>query len=317
MKRRLFLATALLPAVAQAQQQQPLIGVMRVNARSSELFEQVFQRDMARLGWQEGKSYRTQFLWADGDTSRLPVMARELVTSGAKVIVAFGNAAMAAAQAATKEVPIVGMSDDLVGAGLVPSMARPGGNTTGVSIMGHELDVKRLEILHELAPEAHRIGVVKDDANSVAGAIQKLEKAGHSLGLALTVVHVGTRDEVAPGLAALAAAQVEAVQILPSPFLNSQRATFVTRMREMKLPAIYEWPDIVEEGGLSSYAPRISLCFRHVAVLVSKVLRGAKPADLPIEQPTTFTLAINAGAAHAIGLHVPESLLLRADLVVD
>ena len=135
MKRRLFLATALLPAVVQAQQQPPLIGVMRVNARSAELFEPLFRRDMARLGWQEGKSYRTQFLWADGDTSRLPAMARELVKSRATVIVPFGNAAMAAAQAATKEVPIVGMSDDLVGAGLVPSMARPGGNTTGVSIM--------------------------------------------------------------------------------------------------------------------------------------------------------------------------------------
>jgi putative ABC transport system substrate-binding protein len=317
MKRRIFLGLALLPAVSQAQQPPPLIGVMRVNARGAEQFAEPFRRDMMRLGWQEGRTYRTQFLWADGDTSRLPAMAAELLQSGARVLVTFGNIAMAAAQAATKQVPIVGMADDLVGAGLVPSMARPEGNTTGVSIMGHELDAKRLEILHEIAPQARRIGVIKDEVNAVKGASEKLEKAAQSLGLKLTVVHIGKREEIAPQLAALAAARVEAVEVLASPFLNSQRATFVGRMREMKLPAIYEWPETVEEGGLSSYAPRQSLCFRHVAVLVSKVLRGAKPADLPIEQPTTFTLAINTGAAQAIGLQVPENLLLRADVVVD
>src|SRR5207253_11036620 len=122
-------------------------------------------------GGEEGRTYRTQFLWADGDTARLPAMAAELLQSGAKVIVPFGNAAVAAAQAATKQVPIVGMADDFVGAGLAPSMARPGGNTTGISIMGHELDVKRLEILHEIAPRANRIGVVREDANAVEGAI--------------------------------------------------------------------------------------------------------------------------------------------------
>jgi putative tryptophan/tyrosine transport system substrate-binding protein len=317
MKRRLLLASALLPSIARAQPQPPLVGVMRVNARSTEQFEQPFRRDMARLRWEEGKSYRTQFLWADGDTSRLRAMASDLVKSGASIIVPFGNAAVAAAQAVTKEVPIVGMTDDLVGAGLVSSMARPGGTTTGVSIMGHELDVKRLEILHELAPEAHRIGVVYDEVNGVKGAITKLEKAAQNLGLALTVVRVEARDQIAQGLASLAAVRVEAVQVLASPFLHFHRATFVERMRQAKLPAIYEWPETVEEGGLSSYAPRISLCFRHVAVLVSKVLRGARPADLPIEQPTTFTLAINTGTAHAIGLHVPEGLLLRADVVVD
>jgi putative tryptophan/tyrosine transport system substrate-binding protein len=317
MKRRIFLGLALLPAVSQAQQPPPLIGVMRVNARGAEQFAEPFQRDMTRLGWQEGRTYRTQFLWADGDTSRLPAMAAELLQSGARVLVTFGNFAMAAAQAATKQVPIVGIADDLVGAGLVPSMARPEGNTTGVSIMGHELNAKRLEILHEIAPQAHRIGVIRDEVNAVKGTSEKLEKAAQSLGLKLTVVSIATRDEIAPGLAALAAARVEAVQVLPSPFLNSQRATFVERIREMKLPAIYEWPETVEEGGLASYGPRQSLCFRHVAVLVSKVLHGAKPSDLPIEQPTTFTLAINTGAAQAIGLQVPETILLRADVVVD
>jgi len=307
----------LLPSVARGQQPAPLVGVMRVGARNVDQFVDAFKRDMARLGWEGGKGYRTQFLWADDDTSLLPAMAAELVKSGARVIVAFGNAGVAAAQAATNEVPIVGMADDLAGAGLVSSMARPGGNTTGFSIMAYELDEKRLEILHEIVPQARRIGLVKDDAYSNAGSVQKLEKAAQNLGLALTVVHVGTRDEIAPGLGALAAGGVEAVVFLPSPFLNAQRATFVERLRAMRLPAVYEWPETVEEGGLASYGPRITLCYRHVAVLVSKVLHGAKPADLPIEQPATFTLAVNTGTAHAIGLTLPDSMLLRADVVVE
>jgi len=130
-------------------------------------------------------------------------------------------------------------------------------------------------------------------------------------------MHVQTLPEIVPAMAALGAAKVEAVQFLTSAFLTGARAAFMAEIAKMKVPAMYEWPETVEEGGLASYAPRISLCYRHVAVLVNKVLRGAKPADLPIEQPATFVLAINTGAAHAIGLALPEAMLLRADVVVD
>jgi putative ABC transport system substrate-binding protein len=317
MKRRSFLAAALLPAAASAQQPPPLIGVLRVGGRADEQFEPVFRRDLARLGWEDGKSYRLQVLFADGDSSRLRAMAAELVKAGSKVLVTFGNRGAAAAQAATKEIPIVAMADDLVAWGLVASMARPGGNTTGVSILAHELDVKRLEVLHELVPQAKKIGVVNDDNFTIPGELEKLQAAAARIGLALTVVHVRTVPEIAPALAALAAAGVEAVQFMASPFLNGARGTFITAMAKMKLPALYEWPETVEEGGLVAYGPRISLCYRHVAVLVNKVLRGAKPADLPIEQPATFVLAINTGAARAIGLTLPEAMLLRADVVVD
>ena len=230
---------------------------------------------------------------------------------------AFGNPGVAAAQAATRDVPIVAMADDLVAVGLVPSMARPGGNTTGLSIMGHELDVKRLEVLHEIAPQALRVGVVMDDNSALKGEVAKLEQAAAKLGLEPTIVHASRREQIAPAMASLAAARVESVQFLASPFLNGARATFIDQILTMKVPAMYEWPETVEEGGLVSYAPRISLCYRHVAVLVSKVLRGAKPADLPIEQPATFTLAVNTGTAHAIGLTLPEAIILRADMVVD
>jgi ABC-type uncharacterized transport system substrate-binding protein len=320
MRRRQFLAATgavLSPAVVRAQQVPPLIGVIRVNAKSSEQFEGGFRRDMARLGWEESRGYRTHYLWADGDTGRLPAMAAELVKAGAKVLVAFGNPGVAAAQAATRDMPIVAMADDLVAVGLVPSMARPGGNTTGLSIMGHELDVKRLEVLHEIDPQALRVGVVMDDNSALKGEVAKLEQAAAKLGLDPTIVHASRREQIAPAMASLAAARVESVQFLASPFLNGARATFIDQILTMKVPAMYEWPETVEEGGLVSYAPRISLCYRHVAVLVSKVLRGAKPADLPIEQPATFTLAVNTGTAHAIGLTLPEAIILRADVVVD
>jgi putative ABC transport system substrate-binding protein len=317
MKRRSFLAAALLPAAAAAQPPPPLVGVLRVGSRADEQFGPVFGRDMARLGWEDGKTYRTQTVFADGEAARLPALAGALVKDGARVIVAFGNAGVAAAQKATRDIPIVGMADDLAGAGLVSSMARPGGNTTGVSIMGYELDVKRLEVLHEIVPQARKIGVVVDQTTGITGVVGRIEEAAAKLGLTLAVVHAGQREQIAPALARLTSAKVEAVDVLASAFLNFQRATFIEQFRALKLPAMYEWPESVEDGGLASYGPRISLCFRHVAVLTSKVLRGAKPADLPIEQPTTFVLAINAGAAHAIGLTLPEAMLLRADAVVD
>jgi putative ABC transport system substrate-binding protein len=318
MKRRSFLAApALLPALAHAQQSPPLIGVLRVGGRAVEQFEPVFRRDLTRLGHQDGKTYRLQVLFADGDSSRLPALAAELVKMGAKVIVTFGNAGAAAAQAATTDIPIVGMADDLVGWGLVASMARPGGNTTGVSILAHELNTKRLEILHEIVSHARKIGVVIDDNFTLPGELDRLQAGANAIGLALTVVHARTVPEIAPAIAALAAAGVEAVQFMTSPFLNGTRATFIAAMTKMKMPAMYEWPETVEEGGLASYGPRITLCYRHVAVLVSKVLKGTRPADLPIEQPATFVLALNTGAARSIGLTIPEAMLLRADVVVD
>jgi putative ABC transport system substrate-binding protein len=317
MLRRSLLATPLLlPGLAEAQTP-PLVGVMRVNARSVEQFVEVFRRDMARLGFEEGKSYRVQTLFADGDNSRLPAMAAELVKAGARIIVPFGNLGIATAQAAAPDVAVVGLADDLAGIGLVKSMARPGGNTTGVSIMGNELNPKRLEVLHELVPGARHVGIVKDDTNMVKGALDKVEAAAAKLGLRLTAVDVKTREQVEPALATLAAARVEAIQFLASPVLNGLRRVFVERVAGLRLPAMYEWPETVEEGGLASYAPRISLCYRHLAVLVAKVLKGARPADLPIEQPTVFTLALNTGTAKAIGLQIPPDLLLRADLVVD
>jgi putative ABC transport system substrate-binding protein len=317
MKRRSFLAApALLPAIAHAQQQ-PLIGVLRVGSQRDDQFVDIFKRDMARLGWEDGKNYRIQVAFAEGDQSRLAPLAAELVKTGPRVLLPFGNTAVTAMQAATKELPIVAMSDDLLASGLVASMARPGGNTTGVSIMAHELDPKRLEVLHEIAPQARRVGIVFDEPFLLAGEMDHLKQAAGKLKLEPVPAPLQSPNDFAPAMATLTGAKVDAVQFLASPMLNALRGRFVDEMNRLKLPAIHEWPETVEEGGLVSYGPRIAQCYRHVAVLTNKVLKGAKPADLPVEQPTTFVLAINTGAAKAIGLTIPEAVLLRADLVVD
>ncbi len=316
-RRALLAAPAFLPALAQGQSGQPLIGILRVGFAGDDLFPGIFKRDMARLGYEEGRNYRVKLDFADGDPKRLPALATGLVEAGAQLLVAFSVAGVAAAQAASKTVPIVAMADDLVATGQVASFARPGGNTTGVSIMGRQLDAKRLEVLHELVPGARKVGIVGDSSLTVHRELGNLQAAARGIGLTLEVVHMQTPEQVSPGLERLSAAGVEAVQFLAAPFLQSMRFRFMTEMTKRKLPAMYEWPETVEEGGLSSYGPRLALCYRHVAVLASRVLKGAKPSDLPIEQPTTFTLALNVGAARKIGVVLPEAMLLRADLLVD
>jgi len=318
MKRRFFLAcSALLPASGHAQALPPLIGILRVGSQKGDQFADVFKRDMARLGWDDSKTYRTQIAFAQGDQNQLPGLAGELVKAGARVVVAFGNKGVAAAQGATKELPIVAMSDDLVAWGLVASMARPGGNTTGISVMSHELDSKRLEILHDIAPQARRVGVLFDEPFVRPGEIDQLKHAAENLKIELVLIGLQAPRDYASAMATLAGAKVDAVQFLASPMLHALRGRFIEEMNRLRLPAVHEWPETVEEGGLVSYGPRIELCYRHVAVLVNKVLKGAKPTDLPIEQPTTFVLAVNSAAARVIGLPLPEALLLRADVVVD
>jgi putative ABC transport system substrate-binding protein len=320
MKRRSLLAApALLPALAHAQPSVPLVGVVRTGRRDDDLFMPVFRRDMARLGWEEGRNCRLEFAFADSNVDRLSGLATGLVQAGAQVLVVFSVLGVAAAQAATKTLPIVAMADDLelVMSGQVASVARPGGNTTGVSILGRLLDIKRLEVLHELVPGARRIGIITDGTPSAVAELGKVEEGARKLGLATTVAHVRSEGQIAGALAGLEAARVEAVQFFASTFLQAERFRFMDAMTRMKMPAIYEWPETVEEGGLSSYGPRLSLCYRHVAVLTSRVLRGARPADLPIEQPSVFTLGINTGAARKIGIVLPETMLLRADLLVD
>ncbi len=320
LKRRTFITllggAAIWPLAARAQQPLPMVGILRINPKESEIFSEYFRQDMKELGWQEGHNVRFEFIWAGGRNEDVPVLARDLVARQPDVIVTFGNLGLSAVQHATATIPIVGMTDDMVGEGLAASMARPGGHTTGVSILGAELDLKRLELLHEYFPQAGRIAVLKDPTSTVANHY-RLDEAASRLNLELVVFNVRNADEVGPALDSIAAADVGAVNVLASTMLNGARRIIIDRLRSSRLPSIYEWPESADEGGLLGYGAPIASLYGRVAVLVDKILRGAGPADLPIEQPTKFELVVNLRTANAIGLTIPPSLLLRADRVIE
>jgi len=319
-KRREFItllgSAAAWPLAARAQQGRlPVVGVLRPSAKDAEPFVEPFRRYMKAIGWEEGRNIRFLFAWMEGRNERAPLLAGDFVAQNVDLIVTFGDPAIRAAQRATQSIPIVGMTDDMVGSGLVASLARPGGNTTGVSILAPELNVKRLELLHEFVPQARRIAVLADPSTISTHA--QLTSAARDLGVELVVFEVQNPDQISGPLDAIAAAKVEAVNVLASPQLYGARYLIIERLRNARLPAIYQFPEAAEEGGLLSYGPRLLLCFRHVVSLVDKVLRGAKPADLPIEQPTKFELVVNLKTASAIDMTIPATLLLRADEVIE
>jgi putative tryptophan/tyrosine transport system substrate-binding protein len=208
------------------------------------------------------------------------------------------------------------MASDMVRTGLAASMARPGGNLTGVNILASELDVKRLEILHEAVPAAKRIGALALPDRGVEN-LPELETAARQLDLELVVISVRRVDELAGGFDALQSARVDAVNVLASPVVAGARASIIERLNPARLPAIYEFPEIAEQGGFLGYGPRVELGFRLMSRLASKILRGARPEDLPIEQPDRFDLVVNLKTAEALGVKVPPSLLVQADKVIE
>jgi putative tryptophan/tyrosine transport system substrate-binding protein len=319
-KRRAFITllggAAAWPLAARAQQGRlPVVGVLRPSAKDAEPFVEPFRRYMKAIGWEEGRNIRFLFAWMEGRNERAPLLAGDFVAQNVDLIVTFGDPAIRAAQHATQAIPIVGMTDDMVGSGLVASLARPSGNTTGVSILAPELNVKRLEILHEFVPQAQRIAVLADPSTISTHA--QLTGAARDLGVELVIFEVQDLAQIGVPLDAIAGAKVEAVNVLASPQLYGARYLIIERMRNARLPAIYQFPEAAEEGGLLSYGPRLLLCFRHVVSLVDKVLRGAKPADLPIEQPTKFELVVNLKTASALDMTISPALLLRADEVIE
>jgi putative ABC transport system substrate-binding protein len=320
MNRREFITliggAAAWPLAAGAQQGRlPVVGVLRPSAKDAEPFVEPFRRYMKAIGWEEGRNIRFLFAWMEGRNERAPLLAGDFVAQNVDLIVTFGDPAIRAAQRATQTIPIVGMTDDMVGSGLVASLARPGGNTTGVSILAPELNVKRLEFLHEFVPQARRIAVLADPSTISTHA--QLTGAARDLGVELVIFEVQNPTEIGGALDAIAAANVGAVNVLASPQLYGARYLIIEQMRNARLPAIYQFPEAAEEGGLLSYGPRLLLCFRIVVSLVDKVLRGAKPADLPIEQPTKFELVVNLKTASAIDMTISPALLLRADEVIE
>src|SRR5262249_48439514 len=244
--------------------------------------------------------------------------AAELVKSQVDVILAGGDAAVRAAQRATTAIPILALTDDMLGQGFVRSLAKPGGNTTGVSLLASDLDGKRQDLIMEAAPGLRRIAALADRGTSMPERLQPLQDAAHARGVELSVHWVDREEEIAPAIDAAKAAHAGALNVLASSLLFNNRKTIFNRVAALRLPTVYQWPEMAEEGGLLGYGPRIVQIYRDVlARQLVALLRGAKPADVPVELPTKFELVINLQAAAAIGHEGPVGFLLRADKVID
>ena len=233
--------------------------------------------------------------------------AVELVKARVDVIRTVGDAAIRAAQRATATIPILAITDDMVGSGLVNSMARPDGNTTGISLLATELDGKRQEILIEIVPGAHRIAALADSNTTASRRLQAMKDAAQARGIELLIHQIAKPEEINGAIDAAKAAGAVALNVLASPLLFSQRQRIIEQTAALRLPAIYQWAEIAEEGGLAAYGPRVVQLHRDVVSRqLVKLLRGAKPADLPVEQPTKFELVINLKTAKALDLTLPE-----------
>jgi len=315
----LILALAIVgaPLAAEAQQaaKVPRVGVLQVWSSVDPVVE-LIRQSLREVGYVEGQNIVIEFRLAEGKAERLPALAAELVQLKVDAILTFGDPGIRAAQQATRTIPIVGATDDLVGAGLVASFARPGGNTTGVSILASELNVKRLELLNQALPGVSRIAALWDPGTGTFH-LKGLEAAARSLGVELQVLEVRRPEDFRRAFEAAKKGHAGALNVLASPFLYGHRQTIIDLAAKNRLPAIYQWREMPEAGGLMSYGPTLSELLRLCAAVLNKILKGAKPSDLPVEQPTKFELVINLKTAKALGLKIPQSVLIRADEVIQ
>ena len=326
MRRRNFImlvgAAVALPIGVRAQQQTGKvhrIGYLGSGAAVPHLLE-AFRRGLRELGWVEGQNVVIDYRFAEGQYGRLPDFADELVRLKMDVIAASPTPAALAAKNATETIPIVGISfDNPVQQGLVASLARPGGNITGLSYsVGPEIFGKDLELLKELAPEIRHVAVISNpDSPNHLPTIGNVKIAARSLGVDLRLLEARGPDEFDGAFAAMVKEGVGALFVIGDPMLFVHRARLADLAVQNRLPTMYTNRPHVEAGGLMCYGPSFSDLWRRAATYVDKILKGAKPADLPVEQPTKFELVINLKTAKAIGIEIPQSILLRADEVIE
>jgi len=277
---------------------------------------EAFRQGLREFGFVEGTNISIEIHHADGSSDRLASMAAELVRREVRVIATSGDFATRVVQQTTTTIPIVAFTDDLVGAGLVASYARPGGNTTGISILAPELNAKRLQLLKEMSPGIARVAVLWDPATGAA-QLKAMEGVSRSLGVQLLILEVRGPNDLDGAFTTARNERAGAVNVLASPLLASFSHKIIDLAANNRLPAIYQWRENAEAGGLMSYGPILLDTWRQTGLLVGKVLRGAKPSDLPIEEPTNFELVINLKTATALGLRVSPSLLSRAERVIQ
>ncbi|HEY7610554.1 MAG TPA: ABC transporter substrate-binding protein [Alphaproteobacteria bacterium] len=314
-------AAAAWPLAVRGESPRPVIGFLSSASQATfERFVAEYRASLAETGFGEGKNVAIEFRWADGHYDRLPALAAELVRLKVDVILASGGAPPAfAAKAATSTIPIVftAISDPLEG-GLVASLNRPGGNLTGITILTAELDPKRLELLSALVPAAKVVAVLanpnRSDAEKQSADVQA---AAAALGRELVILRAGNESEIHAAFAKLRERGAGALAVLADPYFTSRREQIVALAARYHVPAMYQWREFVVAGGLMSYGPSILDAYRQAGIYTGRILKGEKPADLPVLQPTKFELVLNLKTANALGLSVTEPILARADEVIE
>jgi putative ABC transport system substrate-binding protein len=327
MQRRPFLtllggAAAAWPLAARAQQRTnlPTIGFLGPSTLSfaGRFFTALVQR-LSDLGWIEGRTVVIISRWAEGRPERFAEIAAEFVRLNVDLIVAPATGTVVAAKEATSVIPIVfAAASDPVGSGLVASLARPGGNVTGLSLQQTDLGAKRLELLREVVPTIRKVAVIVNAGNPAAVLeMREVQAAAHALGLVHNTFEIRRAEDFAPTFEALKGRMDALLVCSPDPLFNSERIQINALALGAQLPTIYGSREYVESGGLMSYGPNITHLYRRAAELVDKILRGTKPADIPVEQPTRFELIVNMKTAKSLGLNIPEIFLVRADEVIE
>ena len=309
-----------LAAEAQAPAKVPRIGFLTsLSPAESAISLESFRQGLRELGYVEGKTIATEFRFAERRPERLPALAAELVRLKVDVIVTGGPPAPEAAKQATSTIPIVfAVTGDPVAEGLVASLARPGGNITGLATIAADLVAKQLELLKEVAPKISRVAVLQNSGNhGHPPQLRQAEGAAQVLGMQLHMVQAGSPAEIEAAFAAMRSQRAGGVLVLRDPLFYAQRTRITALAAKSRLPAVYGNREEAEAGGLMAYGASIQVTFRRAATYVDRILKGAKPADLPVEQPTKFELVINLKAAKALGLTIPPSLLQRVDQVIQ
>ena len=309
-------ATAMIAFPSRAQQPGRIYRLGFVVQASRRRLEALFE-ELRRHGFVEGENLSVDTRGFGLAVDELEAAAGEVAKAGPDAIFSGGAAASRAAQSATATIPIVAASGDMIRDRLVPSLAHPGGNVTGVSIFSPELDGKRLELLMEIVPGMHHIGALVDPKTTASDQLQALIAAARSRGVELSINDAETQQQIAPAIEAARAAGAQALDVLASPLFNANRALLIERIAAARLPAMYEWPEYGADGALIAYGPRQIWMFQELARLLVKVMTGTKPADLPVEQPTRFELVVNLKTAKALGLTIPQTILALADEVIE
>jgi putative ABC transport system substrate-binding protein len=313
-------AAAAWPLTARAQQAaMPVVGVF--NAGSADAARvAAFRKGLNETGYIEGQNATVEYHWLEGQYDRLPPLVTDLVRRQAAVVVTIGAPAAVATKAATATIPIVfGVGEDPVQLGLVTNLARPGGNATGIDFFSQEVVAKRLRLLHDIVPKAVRVAVLLNPANAVAAesTLRDVREAASAIGLQIQIFNASTIGEIDAAFANLARERPDAVFVGPDGFFNSRGVQFATLTARERIPAAYENRGFAVVGGLMSYGTDIADMLRQVGVYTGKILKGAKPADLPVLQPTKFEFVLNLTTAKALGIDVPQNVLSIADEVIE